>query len=167
MIKWYKEPYFDRETWILSNFEKLNITNDELVFILLIEYAKKNKIKITYEYFNKKLKSTNDKVDKLIASLVSKKHLKIVSNEKGVFFDIDGLFEFDPSQYEIIENKDIYETLESTFNRPLSPLELEKASDLIKKYGQNKFNDALRTAEAYKKVSIAYIETVLINDEKN
>lgn len=166
MIKWYKEPYFDKVSWLLTNFEKINITADELVFVLLIDYAKKNKIKITYEYFNQKLNSTNEDVDNLIASLVSKKYLKIVTNEKGVFFDIDGLFEFDPNQYDAVVNKDIYETLADTFNRPLTPMELQKASDLIKEYGQNKFNDALRTAEAYKKVSMAYIEAVLKN-EKN
>lgn len=167
MIKWYKEPYFDKQAWLLENFEKLNLTNDELVFLLLLIYAKKNKFKISYEFFNKKLKIDNKEVDRIIASLVEKKYLNIVTNEKGIHFVIDGLFEFDPSQYEIVSNNDIYQILTETFNRTLTSIELEKASDLINKYGENKFNDALRMAEAYKKYNMSYIEKILINDEKN
>lgn len=167
MIKWYKEPYFDAEAWILENFEKLNLTNDELVFLLLLMHAKKNKIKLNYEYFIKKLRMDNKSIDKLISGLVQKKYLNIVTNEKGISFLIDNLFEFDPSQYEIAANSDIYQTITETFNRTLTSLELEKVSDLINKYGENKFNDALRMAEAYKKYNMSYIEKILINDEKN
>ena len=29
MKKWYKQPYFDRRNWILENYEKLSLTNEE------------------------------------------------------------------------------------------------------------------------------------------
>lgn len=166
MVKWYKEPYFDRATWLLTNFEKLGISNDELVFLLLVDNARKSKIKITYEYLNSKFKSDNKFIDSLIAGLVSKKYMKIVTTQKGVYFDIDGVFEFDPSMYEVAVNQDIYNVCEEVFNRPLTPIELEKISDLISKYGENEFNDALRMAEAYRKVNISYIEAILSKDEK-
>ena len=37
MKKWYKESYFDRQNWILENYDQLNLSNDETLFLLLIE----------------------------------------------------------------------------------------------------------------------------------
>ncbi len=164
-MKWYKEPYFDSKTWLIANFEKLNITNDELVLILVADFANRNGIKISYDYLMKKLSCDIKKIDTLIASLVAKKYLLIKAEKNSIVFNIDGIFEFDPNQYEIAENKDIFDTLDIVFARPLTQNELKKASDLINEFSEAKFNDALRVAEAYKKVSIAYIEAVLRNEE--
>ena len=165
MSKLYKETYFNRRNWILANFDKLNITNDELVLILLIDYCKEFRIRISYEYFMDKLHLDSKQVDEIIASLVSKKYLKISPNSKGISFDIDNVFEFDADVYEIAEHNDIYDILSEVFARPLSGLELQKASDLIEKYGTNKFTDALRIAEAYRKLNMNYISSILKNNE--
>ena len=87
MKKWYKESYFDRQNWILENYDLLNLSNDETLFLLLIELAKKNRKTITYEFLSKKLNKTNAEVDKMIADLVSRHYLKLSVNEKGLIFD--------------------------------------------------------------------------------
>lgn len=164
MKKWYKESYFDRKNWILENFDKLNLSSDETLLLLLIELFKTNKKSISYELLTKKLNKNEKEVDKIIASLVSKQYLKLSTNSKGLVFDIDGIFEFDPEKYEISENKDLYDTVSEVFNKPLSPSELQKMNDLLDQYGQNKFIQALRIAEAQKKLKMSYIEGILRNE---
>ena len=66
----------------------------------------------------------------------------------------------------INENHNIYNIAEEFFSRPLSPTELQKISDLCTDFGENKVIDAFRTAEAYRKRSLAYVETVLNNEKK-
>ena len=165
MKKWYKQPYFDRRNWILENYEKLSLTNEETMLLLLIDFAKDAKKTITYDFLMKKMSLDSKKIDKLIASLVSKSYLAINPTSKGVSFDMDGLFEFDPEKYEIAENKDVYSIAEDLVSRPLSPTELQKISDLLNEFSSNQIIDALRVAEAYRKTSLAYVETVLRNEK--
>lgn len=165
MKKWYKESYFNANNWILDNYEKLGLNSDEVLMLLLIVLGKNNQINISYDYFKQKMGYTTKKIDEIIASLVTKKFLIIKPSEKGIDFDIDSIFEFDPNQYEIIENKDIYQIAEELLCRPLSANDLQRVSDMLNKYGDNKVIDALRLAEAYRKNSLAYVEAILKNEK--
>ena len=166
MKKWYKESYFDREKWILENFNKLNLDAEETLLLLLIDLCKTSRKAITYDYLTEKLHKTTREIDRIIASLVAKHYLKLSTNSKGLVFDIEGIFEFDPDKYEIAENKDLYDTTEEVFGRPLSSSELQKMNDLINEFGQNAFIDALRISEAQRKVKMADIEGILRNEKK-
>ena len=166
MKKWYKESYFDREKWILENFNKLNLDAEETLLLLLIDLCKTSRKAITYDYLTEKLHKTTREIDRIIASLVAKHYLKLSTNSKGLVFDIEGIFEFDPDKYEIVENKDLYDTTEEVFGRPLSSSELQKMNDLINEFSQNAFIDALRISEAQRKVKMAYIEGILRNEKK-
>ena len=163
MKKWYKESYFNRKNWILENFDKLNITNDELVLILLIELCKESKKQITYDYLTEKLNKSIKEVDKIIASLVCKHYLNLSTNAKGLVLDIDSIFDFDPDKYEVSENKDLYDTLGDLFGRPLTPNELQKVNDLLNEYSQKDLLQAIRIAEANRKLKLNYIEGILRN----
>ena len=166
MKKWYKESYFDRKNWILENFDKLNLNSDETLFLLLIELCKTNRKTITYDYLQEKLNKSIKDIDVIISSLVSKHYLKLSTNSKGLVFDIDNIFEFDPEKYEIIDNKDLYDTVSDVFGKPLSPSNLQKMNDLINEFSQNDFMQALRIAEANRKVTMPYIEAILRNEKK-
>ena len=163
MKKWYKESYFNRKNWILENFDKLNITNDELVLILLIELCKESRKSVTYEYLMQKLSKNQKEVDKIIASLVNKRYLNINVNSKGLVFDIDSIFEFDTETYEISENTNLYDTLGDLFGRPLTPNELAKLNDLLNEYSEKQIIEAIRVSEANRKLKLSYIEGVLRN----
>ncbi|MBQ9425387.1 MAG: DnaD domain protein [Erysipelotrichaceae bacterium] len=165
MKKWYKESYFDVGKWILENFDKLNLSSDETILILLIDLCKSSKKTITYDYLTQKLHKSSKEIDKLIASLVSKQYLKLSTNAKGLVFDIDSIFEFDPEKYEISENKDLYDTVSEVFGKPLSSTELQKMNDLIEKYGQKNFIEALRVSEAKRITKMSYIEGILRNEK--
>lgn len=163
MKKWYKESYFNRKNWILENFDKLNITNDELVLILLIDLCKESRKQITYEYLTAKLNKSVKEIDKIIASLVSKHYLNLGSNAKGLVLDIDNLFEFDLDKYEVSDNKDLYDTLGDLFGKPLTPNELQKVNDLLNEYSEKDILEAVRIAEANRKLKLSYIEGILRN----
>ena len=165
MKKWYKESYFDRKNWILENFDKLNLTSNETLLILLIDLYKSSRRSISYELLTDKLKLNNKDIDKLIANLVNKHYLKLSTNSRGLVFDIEGLFDFDPEKYEISENKDLYDMVSDIFGKPLSLTELLKMNDLLDTYGNNKFVQALRIAEAQKKLKMSYIEGILRNEK--
>ena len=166
MKKWYKQPYFDARAWILENFDKLNLTSEETLVILLVDFAKENKKKLSYDYLCSKLNVNTKQLDKILSSLVAKHYLSINVNTTGVGFDIDGIFEFDMEKYEIVENKSIFNMCEELLNRPLTPNELQKVNDLLEKYNENDFIDAIRVAEAYRKASLAYVEGVLRNGKQ-
>lgn len=166
MEKWYKQSFFNRKNWILENFEKLSLNSDEVLLLLLIELAKDNNKQVSYEYFKQKLNCNQNKVDEIIASLVSKTYLSIKPTSNGIIFDIDSLFEFDPAKYETIDAKDVYSIAEELINRPLSGNEVQKLSDLVNEFSQDKVIDGLRIAEAYHKTSIAYVESVLRNEKR-
>jgi len=166
MKKWYKESYFDRKNWILENFDKLNLNTDETMLILLIDLCKQSRKAVTYDYLMQKLHKNTKDIDKMIASLVAKHYLKLSTNAKGLIFDIDGIFEFDPEKYEIQENRDLYDTVSEIFGKPLSSSEMQKMNDLIEEYGQKEFMQALRVSEAQRKVKMSYIEGILRNEKR-
>ena len=163
MKKWYKESYFNRKNWILENFDKLNLTNDELVLVLLIELCKESRKQITYEYLTEKMHKSIKDIDKIIASLVSKHYLNLGTNAKGLVLDIDNLFEFDLDKYEVSENKNWYDTLGELFGKPLTPNELQKVNDLLNEYSEKDILEAVRIAEANRKLKLSYIEGILRN----
>lgn len=164
MKKWYKEAYFDRNNWILENFDKLNLSADETVLLLLLILAQKNNRTVTYDYLLQKMNKTVKQIDQIIASLVDKHYLSLSADKNGLVFDIDEIFEFDPQQYEISENIDLYDTVSQIFGKPLSTTELQKMSDLLSTYGQDRFIEALRIAEAKRIKNLSYIEGILRND---
>lgn len=166
MKKWYKESYFNRKNWILENFDKLNLTNDELVLVLLIELCKDSRKQITYDYLTEKMHKPIKDIDKIIASLVSKHYLNLGTNAKGLVLDIDNLFEFDLDKYEVSENKNLYDTLGDLFGKPLTPTELQKVNDLLNEYSEKDILEAVRIAEANRKLKLSYIEGILRNGKK-
>ncbi|MBQ3296025.1 MAG: DnaD domain protein [Erysipelotrichaceae bacterium] len=165
MKKWYQESYFDRKNWLLENFDKLNLSSDETLLIMLVELCRTNRKYVTYDYLMKKLGRNAKQIDSLVASLVNKHYLKISSNSKGLIFDFDEIFEFDPEKYEISDNKDLFDTVSEVFGKPLSPTELQKISELSEIYGEKRFIEALRLAEAKRTYKIAYIEGILRNEK--
>ncbi len=165
-MKIYNEPYFDRNAWLLANFDKLNISNDEILLLLLINFANKNNINITYDYLSEKLKVSIKDLDKMLANLTSKHYLHIDVNEEGICYSIDEIFEFDVVKYEEIENDDIYKTIEDFLSKPLTPIERMKVTDLLNIYDENSIYDAIRVAEGYRKYNLAYVESILRNEKR-
>lgn len=165
-MKWFEELYVQRRDWLLSNFERLPLTSEELNLFLLLDLLKEKRVTTTYEKLAKSLKMSEVAIDQMITSLSKRKLLVIHLGKKGASFDISPIF----SWQEQVENNETNESefislFEQTFGRPLSMSELAKLSDLLKTYRHQDLFQALRTSDAYQKYSLAYIETILRNDE--
>lgn len=165
MEKIYKTPYFNKIKWMLEYFDKLNLTSNETMVLILIEYAHEAGYKDSIDYLAAKLKININELDGILSDLLKKQY--ITMNEGGYNFNINNVFEFDPSKYEVINNQDVFQIFEEFLNRPLSGDELNKISNLVNEYGEDTVIDALRKAEAYDKHSISYVESVLLNEAKS
>ena len=166
MKKWYKQPYFNRKVWILENFDKLGLKSEETMVILLIDQARETRKKVNYEYLCNKLNIDTKELDRILSGLVLRHYLSINATEKGVSFDIDNIFEFDPERYEATENTDIYDYAEELVKKPLTPSQIQKINDLLTRYDEAKIIDAIRTAEAYRKPLLDYVEGILRNEKQ-
>lgn len=165
MKKWYQQSYFDKKIWILENFDKLNLTSEETLLVLLIDYASKANIEINNKYLASKLKKESNEIDLLISSLVAKGYLNIEVLSNGINFNIDSLFDEDLVKLECLDNKDVFDVYSDLVGKPATSQEMMKLNDLINEYGDNKVIDAIRVAEAYRKYSLSYIESILKNEE--
>lgn len=165
-MKWYLKPYINRRNWLLDNAENLGLSSDELLLCLMFDFLNEQRIMINYEIMEAKLGYPRAKLDTLIQNMVTKGLLEIYVGEDGVTYDILKVFEqFDEQQLDV--QNDIFKAFEDSFGRPLSPNELQKLADFTKQYPEEKIIDALRSADAYRKVNIAYIEKILKNSHES
>lgn len=165
MKKLYEYSYFNKQNWILEYFNKLNLSIEEAFLLLIIQYAHDNGYNDSLEYISSKMNLSVNEIDPLLTGLVNKNYITL--NNNGYCFNINNIFEFDPSKYEIINNSSVFSIFEEFLNRTLSGEELNKISNLVNEYEEDKVIDALRKAEAYNKRSISYIESILLNESKS
>ena len=163
MGEWYKSTYCNRRDWIFENLDVLNLNIQEAMFCLLIDYCNSNRISISYETFEKKLKLDRNSIDAYIVNLTSKGYLKIDIVNNSFRYDLSPLFESGLEAANDANFEDIFAVFERAFGRPLNNLEMQKLADLSKRFDNEKIFEALRVADAYQKLSLAYIETILNN----
>lgn len=164
-MKIYKETYFDRNAWLLDNMDKLNVSHLEFLVLLVINFCREHNKEISLDFLCEKLQVSPNDLDKALASLSGKGYLRIDINEKGICYDIDGVFDFDIVKYDEVENNDIYDAVETFLSRPLTPIDKMKTAELLETYSEDAILDAIRMACAYRKYNLAYVETILRNDK--
>ena len=143
-----KEKTYNVPSFILKNYEKLNLTAEEVLFLIVLynHYGK-----ISYD-INKLLEEINlekYKLMQLISSLEEKKIISIdlITNSKGLkeeYISLELLYDKIVNIYldlkeETSENADIYSAFEKELGRTLSPMEYE----IIKGWVMDKFSDEL------------------------
>lgn len=159
----YLKPYFKRREWLLENADKLDLSNEELLLCILFDYLDETNEAISYQVLSSKMHVDNNKLDEIIQKLVSKNILKISLSEEGISYDISKVFESLDNDIDVLK-EDIFKSFEDAFNRPLSAFEMQKLSELTSTYGEEKLIEALRSADAYRKLNFAYIEMILKNN---
>lgn len=161
---WWKKPYINRRDWILENLGVLNLSSEEVVILLLIDYLNTQNIQIDPLVLSQRSNFDLQKVDHVLHKLASRNILTIVPGNNEFIFSIDHLFETG-IQYEYVDQS-IFEVFESELARPLSQKELERLNSWLGMYSQEEIISGLRTAIVYKKVSFPYINTILVNNRK-
>lgn len=182
--------------YLLKNYPKLGMNSDQLV--IYIQIKRNIDIGNYFPDINDITKSTgfsNAKAYQVLHELVEKKlmRIKTLSNSKGQDFDVydfslmyeklselnqntsennfsDQPFVKDIVSKEITEDdrKKVFNSIESEFGRPLSPIEIETINQWINddEYDTQMIKLALRESVLNQVYSLKYMDRILINWEK-
>ena len=173
----------DFEYLLLEFYKTLNIQEREVVIILMIEHLlKQGNDFITSDLLALKMKYDIKEIDASLSILFTKGYLeyKEVNNElhtsldslkKSLFktFEKTIFTEEEISKNEIIEEKRkiIFDAFMSSFNRNLSPIEISRIDSWIEQdVDQTIILDALKDASNREKLSVMYIDRLIVNKLK-
>lgn len=166
-----KEKTYNIPSFILKNYEKLNLTAEE-VLVLIVLYNHYGKISYDINKLLEEINLEKYKLMQLISSLEEKKIISIdlITNSKGLkeeYISLELLYDKIVNIYldlkeETNENADIYSAFEKELGRTLSPMEYE----IIKGWVMDKFSDeliilALKEAVYNGVNNLRYIDKVL------
>ena len=173
----------DFEYLLLEFYKTLNIQEREVVIILMIEHLlKQGNDFITSDLLALKMKYDIKEIDASLSILFTKGYLeyKEVNNElhtsldslkKSLFktFEKTIFTEEEISKNEIIEEKRkiIFDAFMTSFNRNLSPIEISRIDSWIEQdVDQTIILDALKDASNREKLSVMYIDRLIVNKLK-
>lgn len=166
-----KEKTYNIPSFILKNYEKLNLTAEE-VLVLIVLYNHYGRISYDINKLLEEINLEKYKLMQLISSLEEKKIISIdlITNSKGLkeeYISLELLYDKIVNIYldlkeETNENADIYSAFEKELGRTLSPMEYE----IIKGWVMDKFSDeliilALKEAVYNGVNNLRYIDKVL------
>ena len=166
-----KEKTYNVPSFILKNYEKLNLTAEE-VLVLIVLYNHYGKISYDINKLLEEINLEKYKLMQLISSLEEKKIISIdlITNSKGLkeeYISLELLYDkivniFLDVKEETNESADIYSAFEKELGRTLSPMEYE----IIKGWVMDKFSDeliilALKEAVYNGVNNLRYIDKVL------
>ncbi len=163
--KWYNLNYFDKKNWLLDNIEKLDISNNAKLLLILVIFLEEKNIIINQNLLANKLSISLKELDSLLEDLITKGLVNIKINN-GLIFDLSKLFETDFNLYNNISD-DIVKIYEKEKVKPITRYDLEKLDELIKYYPKSSIIKAFQIAAARKQFNLSYIETILINEKKS
>ncbi len=160
-MKWYKERYVNHRDWILDHLEILGLNAEELMLVLLIDFANEHRMAISMSSLHEKTGLPVETVNRIISLLVARGQLQIITENGSVIFQLDSLFEVDTKRREKTLDASLFDAFETEFKRPLSQREMEKISEWSRRMDRRLILLALREAAMYRKANILYIERVL------
>lgn len=182
-MKFESSKALDFEYLLLEFYKTLNIQEREVVIILMIEHLlKQGNDFITSDLLALKMKYDIKEIDASLSILFTKGYLeyKEVNNElhtsldslkKSLFktFEKTIFTEEEISKNEIIEEKRkiIFDAFMASFNRNLSPIEISRIDSWIEQdVDQTIILDALKDASNREKLSVMYIDRLIVNKLK-
>lgn len=164
----------------LQNYKKLNITLEELVFLMYLK-DKGEKIVFDPKLMAEELGLNLVEVMQLIDSLTNKKLLQVTTfkNEKNImeelvdlnnFFEKYSLLLMDEVTKEVNENQvdstHVFELIEREFGRTLSPSEFEFIKAWLMNFNEVVILEAVKEAVLNGVSSIRYIDKILYEWDK-
>ena len=156
---------------LFNNYKKLNITEEELVIIMLI-ITLGNKIEYNPDIFVSELDMDRHKVMGLISSLIGKNllYLEIIKNGRKTeeYISVSLIYEKllnivkDSSNEEIVVDNSIFSVFENELGRLLSPMELEQIKEWVTTFkNEELIIAALREAVLNGVSNFRYIDVIL------
>lgn len=165
MEQWWNAHFINRRDYILDHFEDLNLSCEEGMAIMLIDFMNQHNIPVSHGILASKMKKETSQIDDLLSNLTKKGYLEITYQDKKIAFKIDGIFDL-PKPTGMDFDESLFDLYESEFARPLSQVELQRMSEWMAQFDQKLIVYALREALLYDKRSFDYIERILIEWKK-
>lgn len=161
----FRQPFFNRRNWILENLEQLDLTLEEAMVVLLIDYFNEFQKNVDIVSLSTKLHMDGNHIDAILSKLLGKGYLKVEAINRKMVYQLDGLYihtsDAKPCDSNVYRN--LFDLFETEFRRPLSQKESELLSEWIASYDLKLIEYALREAIIYEKVAFPYIDTILRN----
>lgn len=165
-------------------YHKINLSETELIVILKIVELSEFQQLPSFEVLADQMSINQSEIMMIIQNLISKDILKITV-EKDSHAQFNEIYDLSPLEAKIEAYKSklmyekktknenlnfekVFERFELTFARPMTPLEIETISHWIDKdrHSIELINEALNEAAAHNKLSIKYIDRILLNWKK-
>lgn len=164
-MKLINESFFNRRNWILEHLEELDLSMEQALCMLCIDFFNEFHRVVDIPSLSKKLKMDDEMVDTMLNDLMMKGYLEVKMSERRIYYSIDGLFRLDEDAAPCDNNayQNLFQCYEKEFARPLSQKECEMLSEWIATYDMKLIEYALREAVIYDKKSFAYIDRILLN----
>ncbi|MBN2605068.1 MAG: DnaD domain protein [Bacilli bacterium] len=179
-----KKNIIDFSELVLNNYYKLGLDETEAVILIKLHYLKNRNVNyISPKKLSEMLSISSQTASKRLNSLIERGFIRIelVTMKDGKqteSFNIDYLVErivksdYEEKKEDIIEqNKTIEAKLvklfEEEFKKPLSVLDIQTVTKWLNedKYTYDKIEDALFEAVRTRKLSIKYVDGILLNQQ--
>lgn len=169
---------------LLEYYKKLNITEQELVVILMIDHLLEDGNKfITNNLIALKMNMSEEEIDEIVCSLIKKNFLEYKESSKGgLKSSLEPLNKLLYKEFELRvlgsdmnedkirkeQIKKLYKSFEDDFGRSLAPVELHKIDEWVgvDGYTIDEVSFALKEAKINNALSIKYIDKILYNMKK-
>lgn len=166
----------DKDLLLILNYAKLNLSEEELVLILLINYFVNNHQQVTIQLLENHMSIAKDKIDKLINNLHKKGIIsfnKYATNNidiSNIFDKIIGLNTIEKIKEGQAKNqqetKNIISSFEKEFQKKLSPIEKETIREWHTTYNDEIIMYALKEAVMANVLSLRYIEKIILDQQR-
>ena len=169
---------------LLEYYKELNLTENEVIVILMISHLiEQGNEFVTNDLLALKMNLSINEIDVSLSSLFTKGYVEFLTDGEKVYTSIDKIKKitykmFEKSLFTDEENKEneelerirekVYERFMKEFNRSLSPIEIDRIENWINdKVDENIIIDSLLEAKKRKKLSINYIDKIIISKLKS
>lgn len=185
LVKWVQEGNISIPQALLTNYNKMNINEEELVLLLqVISFAEKGNDFPTPMELSSRMTISSGSCSEILRRLIQKGYVSIEDgSDNGILYE---KYSLQPLWEQLIavflknENMakkaqqqeremDLYSIFESEFGRPLSPFECESLTLWLDDDGHEPLmiKAALREAVISGKLNIRYIDRILFEWKKN
>lgn len=160
-MKWYEQRFVSHRDWILDHLELLGLNADEAVICLLVDFMNEKGLEVSTASLAAKTGKTEEETDRIVSVLCAKKYMEIRAGRTEIRWSLDGLFETNIARVSGIEDSSLFDVFESEFGRTLNEKEMEKISEWNRTTDKKLILYALRSASAYRRLNLAYIDKIL------
>ncbi|WP_113928621.1 DnaD domain-containing protein [Bacillus sp. P14.5] len=186
MVSWLEEGTISIPQLLLSNYNKLGLSESEFVLLLQVySFIDKGNDFPTPEEISSKMSFSSEECSSILRRLVQNQFISIEegNSSSGILYEQYSLkplwtklaeFVLNESKGEgmekaLLEETDLYTVFEQEFSRPLSPLECETLAMWIDQDEHNAviIKAALREAVISGKLNFRYIDRILFEWKKN